>query len=73
MSKKQTVVENKYEANGFVRAKSAVYYRKGAKAPWIEILFVQESGAEVKLIAKKVSKFYTDITVAETEKEEQAL
>ena len=55
MSVKMNLVEG-----GFVAVKGKVWYRKGKKSGWLEVVIVSENGAEMKLVMKRVERFYSE-------------
>jgi len=46
----------------FEKFDGSMEHRPGVKAPWIEIVLVKKDGTRVKLIARKVSAFHSEMS-----------
>lgn len=45
----------------FEKFVGSMEHRPGVKAPWIEIVLVKKGGERVKLIARKVTRFHSEM------------
>jgi hypothetical protein len=46
---------------GFRKTKSAMYVRRGIKAPWIEVItFDRKTGEIIRMVAKTVDSFLSE-------------
>jgi hypothetical protein len=52
------MAEKKIKFEKFV---GEVEHRPGVKAPWIEIVLVKKDGERIKLIARKVNMFHSEM------------
>jgi len=52
-------IATKVQEAAWTKVKAAKV-RAGSKAPWFEIEVIKEDGSVVKLIAKKVDRFYSE-------------
>lgn len=50
----------------FEKFDGSMEFRAGVKAPWIEIVLVKKTGERVKLIARKVSAFHSEMSENKT-------
>lgn len=46
----------------FEKFDGSMEHRPGVKAPWIEVVLVKKDGTRVKLIARKVSAFHSEMS-----------
>lgn len=46
--------------NGWTTYTGKLELREGTRAGWIELLFTKKDGTQVKAVAKKVGKFYSE-------------
>lgn len=51
---------DKNKSEVWVKVRGEVTYRKGSKDPWIEMVVTTTDGKEVKLIARRVERHWSE-------------